>query len=187
MLNKKLLMVVGFALVGLVLMGGYNRPYRWWGGILSPLEIRGMNDQSAIKPFTDNSLRTPVPGTVSHGQWDPVPTKMDLLVKPAENASFKNPIGATPESVAEGEALYNVYCISCHGTEMSPDPSFNSPVQKKGMPGANIHLVKNYTDEHIFAVITHGNAIMRRQSYHLSPEERWHVVNYIRSLANKYK
>ena len=178
MLNKRLLASCGLVLSALLLMAAYNRPYRWW-------PFNDMAEQMIIKPFTENSLRAPAEGSVAVDQWEPVPTKMDLLTKPGEYADFKNPVSASDSSIKTGEKLYNMYCLSCHGPEMTPDPERRSEVQKRGMPGANILLVGNYSDEHIYSVITHGSAIMKRQSYNLDPEERWHVVNYIRSLANR--
>ena len=173
MLNKKLVGVTALVLFGLVFTAAYNRPFRWW-------PFNDMSEQEFIKPFTENSLRAPAEGSVAVDQWDPVPLKTELTNYP----DFKNPVAATAESVQQGGKLFGIYCYPCHGQEMSPDPEKMSPVQKKGMPGANLLLVRNYSDEHIFATITHGSAIMKRMSYHLSPEERWHVVNYIRSLIN---
>ena len=186
MLNKKLLWIAAIVVSGILLTAEYNRPFRWW-------PINDMSEQEFIKPFTEDSLRTPPEGSVAVGAWDPVPSKVDVLTDNAPN--LKNPQEATPESIAQGEALYNTYCWQCHGREMSPDPAKQSPVQKGEGFGRtwspvfsamNIQIVKNYSDEHIYSVISNGTgAIMKRQSYHLSPEERWHVVNYIRSLANK--
>ena len=197
MLNKKLLMISGLILCGLVVMGAYNRPYRWWNAIFSPFQIDDMNEQAFIKPFHPNSLRTPPEGSVSVDAADPVPNKMDLMMKAGEYPDFKNPIALDETSIKAGEELYTVYCWPCHGAEMSSNPADHSPVRRGfldgetvprwSMPAANIELIRaaNYSDEHIFSVITHGSAIMKRMDYHLSPEERWHVVNYVRSIANK--
>ena len=177
-------------------MAGFNRPYRWWNVLLTPLAVTDMNEQPIIKPFHQDSLRDPAPGSVSVDSWDPVPTKFDLLTAPDQHADFKNPVSADEDSVAQGKALYSIYCTHCHGPDMTPDPNLWPPVKvgklpgeteiRWSMPAADINLVKNYTDEHIFAVITHGSgAIMKRMSYHLDPEERWHIVNYIRSIENQ--
>lgn len=173
MLNKKLLGAMAVLGCCLVLMAAYNRPFRWW-------PFNDMSEQLILKPFTKDGLRQPAEGSVAIDAWDPVPTKLELANFP----DFKNPVEATADSIHTGEEFFNIYCLSCHGPGMTADPEKFTPVQKKGMPGASILLVKNYSDEHIFAVMTHGSAIMKRVSYHLSPEERWHVVNYIRSLAN---
>ncbi len=172
------------------LIAGFARPYRWW-------PWNDMSEQHIIKPFNQDGLRDPAEGSVAIDQWEPAPKPLELLTAPDDWASFKNPVSATPESIAKGKELYNVYCISCHGTEMGVDASAKSPVQLggksyyregvefQGMPGVDITVAGMRSDEHIFAVMSHGNAIMKRVSYNLSPEERWHVVNYVRDLANK--
>ena len=195
MLNKKLLALVGLGCCALVLMGAYNRPYRWWNGLLTPFAIDDMNEQPAIKPFHVNSLRPPPEGAVAVDEWEPVPNKLELMANPAGFPDLKNPIPLDDASIKKGEELYTVFCWNCHGTEMSTDPEQWSPVRRGyldgetearwAMPSANIDLIKLYSDEHIFSVLTNGSAIMKRLDYHLSPEERWHIVNYVRSIANK--
>lgn len=172
------------------LIAGFARPYRWW-------PWNDMSEQHIIKPFNQDGLRDPAEGSVAIDQWEPVPKPMDLLTAPDDWTSFKNPVAATPESIATGKELYDVYCYSCHGVEFGSDASAKSPVQLggkshyregaefQGMPGADINVVSMRSDEHIFAVMSHGNAIMKRVSYNLSPEERWHVVNYVRDIVNK--
>jgi mono/diheme cytochrome c family protein len=191
-LNRKLLLLMALFGCALVLMGAYNRPYRWWNVLLTPLNIEDMNEQIFIKAFEPDSLREPPLGSVSVNEWEPVPKKFDLL-KP-EWSAFKNPVPVDDGgvSIKKGKELYNVYCFPCHGPKMTPDPDEYPPVraghlpgeeeQRWDMPAADIRLVRNYSDEHIYAVITHGSAIMKRFDYHLDPEERGHVVNYIRSF-----
>ena len=187
MLNKKLLWSTALVVVGLALMAAYNRPYRWW-------PFNDMSEQPFIKPFEKNSLRSPVEGTVAIDDWEIYPDRLLMIGNRPIDEPYQNKEPATPESIAEGEHLFNIYCFPCHGQEMSPDPSYNSPMQKrlleqpdKGiMPSYPLRVAKDRPDEYIYGTITQGGVWMPRFSYHLSPRERWHVVNYIRSLANKY-
>ena len=176
MINRKLAIALVVLVTATVAFAGYARPYLWW-------PFNDMSEQLVIRPFNENSLRAPAEGTYSTEQWEPVPPKTD----PTAVEQIVNPIEATPESLAAGEELYGIYCQACHGVEMAPTDDKRSPVALKGMPAANIHLIKLRSDASIFATITHGNAIMKRLDYHLDPEERWHIVNYVRSVADKYK
>lgn len=198
MLNKKLLFAAGIVLTGLVLMGAYNRPYRWWNAFLTPLNVEDMNDNSPLKPFTKGAQVAPPVGAVSVEEWDVVPSKTDIMVDPTKGELITGKISTTDEAtLKKGEELYNVYCLPCHGPEMTPDPKRQTVIRtgrynpddepQWGMPAADINLVSTYSDEHIYAVITHGSAIMKRMEYHLDPEERWLVVNYLRSVINKHK
>jgi len=186
-LNKKLLWVLAILVCGVALMAAYNRPYRWW-------PFNDMTEQPILKPFNKDGLRQPPEGAVKVDAWDPVPLKTELANYP----DFKNPLASSPESIKRGEALYSIYCWTCHGEGFSPDPAKYSPIKRGklnpddpevrwSMPAADINLISLYSDEHIYSVITHGSAIMKRMSYHLSPEERWHVVNYVRSLITEHQ
>ncbi|MCB1044156.1 MAG: cytochrome c [Acidobacteria bacterium] len=172
MVNKRFFWIAGLILATLLMVAGNSRPYRWW-------PINDMSEQPNIKPFHENSLREPAPGSIAVDQWDAVPQRALFMTGEAD---MVNPFEATPESVATGQKLFNIYCISCHGKEMRNDPGYQSPVQAKGMPGVNIEITRIRSDGYLFATLTHGSAIMKRYSYHLSPEERWHVINYIHHL-----
>ncbi|CAM2007338.1 c-type cytochrome [Acanthopleuribacter pedis] len=189
MRNK--IMLLSLALVCCTaLVAGFARPYRWW-------PWNDMAEQHIIKPFNQDGLRAPAEGSVAIDAWEPVPKPMDLLTQPDQWTHFKNPVAKTPESLAKGKELYEVYCISCHSVDLGVNPDTKSPVAKggksyyregaefTGMPAAAPQLIKMRSDEQVFAVLTHGSAIMKRVSYNLSPEERWHVVNYVKDLADK--
>jgi len=187
MLNKKLLLAVGVAVLGIALTAGYNRPYRWW-------PVNDMTEQQSIKAYHENSLRTPPEGSMSLDDEDPVPDKMTI-----RTTGPKNPIPVTEESLAMGKELYDVFCITCHGPDFGLSPDKKAVVQTGVRPdtGAEFTAMPSYgvqvvsalqaPDEHIYSVITNGNAIMKRLDYHLSPEERWHVVNYVRTFLDQYE
>ena len=177
MLNKKLLTVLAVVICGLLLTAGYNRPFRWW-------PVNDMSEQIFIKPFTENSLRDPAEGSVAVDAPDPVPGRLE-----ADAAGIVNPIPLTDESVVKGKELYDLYCLVCHGVEVGLDPTQKSAFQTKaeasGLVPFPITVIRVRSDAYIFATITNGGAIMKRLDYHMDPEERWHVVNYVRSIANK--
>jgi len=97
-------------------------------------------------------------------------------------AARTNPIPATPASVAKGAALFTIYCTPCHGAGGKGDglvaakfvspPDITSP-----------DLQKSRTDGYWHSYLTSGGAVMPAFGEALSPEERWDVVNYVRSLA----
>src|ERR1700722_6340876 len=73
-------------------------------------------DNSWNPLFADSMTdRMPVAGTVPIGFTPfPFPNTPEGLA----NASqfWKDPYPATPEVVAQGKAIYEIYCIHCHGT-----------------------------------------------------------------------
>jgi len=96
----------------------------------------------------------------------------------------KNPVPATPESVLKGRDLYAVNCTPCHGSSGKGD----GLVVAKFVPPpdlTNAALQRGRTDGYWQSYLSVGGAIMPSYAEALSPEERWHVVNYLRTLAAK--
>ncbi|MGH7349439.1 MAG: c-type cytochrome [Candidatus Rokuibacteriota bacterium] len=111
----------------------------------------------------------------------------ELYHSPAERdaaAARRNPVAATADSVREGGELYRIYCTPCHGTTGRGD----GPVSTKFVPPAdltNAELHKVRTDGYWQSYLSAGGAVMPSYAEALSPDERWHVVNYLRTLAKK--
>jgi mono/diheme cytochrome c family protein len=96
----------------------------------------------------------------------------------------KNPVPASAESIRKGGNLYVVYCTPCHG----PSGKGNGPVVAKYVPPpdlSNPDLQKGRTDGYWQSYLSVGGAVMPSYSESLSAEERWDVVNYLRTLASK--
>ena len=178
MKTKKILLAAALLLMGFVMVAAYNRPYRWW-------PINEMTEQPIIKPFNEGAFLPPAEGSVAVEDYEPAPDRMLYVV---EDGGFTNPFAGQESSIQEGQKLYDIYCISCHGKEMSDQPGYKSPVQEKGpMPGTSVAILKmmNRKDGYIYGTLSHGSAIMQRYNYNLSPDERWHIVSYIRHLESK--
>jgi putative copper export protein/mono/diheme cytochrome c family protein len=96
-----------------------------------------------------------------------------------------NPIPDTAESRATGQALYQENCLPCHG----PAGLGNGPVGLTLRPppaNLQVHMVPGvHTDAQIFEWITNGfpNSPMPAFREALTEDQRWHVMNYIRTLV----
>jgi mono/diheme cytochrome c family protein len=110
-----------------------------------------------------------------------------LYHAPAEReaaAARRNPIPATADSVRKGGELFAIYCTPCHGTSDRGD----GPVSTKFVPPADLtnpDLQKVRTDGYWQSYLSAGGAVMPSYAEALTPEERWHVVNFVRTLAKK--
>ncbi len=96
----------------------------------------------------------------------------------------KNPVAATAESVKKGGELFAIYCTPCHGSGGKGD----GLVAAKFVPPADLSnpdLQKARTDGYWQSYLSVGGAVMPAYGEALTPEERWHVVNFLRSLAKK--
>jgi mono/diheme cytochrome c family protein len=162
-----------FVLVLLLLGGvagvlGLNIGYRWF---------HNMTESPRIMPF-ERAFSMP-PGSVPRGG------ELRLPKEEREVAALRrNPIPATPASVQKGGELFVIYCTPCHG----PQGKGNGPVSTKFVPPAdltNADLQKGRTDGYWQSYMSVGGAVMPSYGEALSAEERWHVVNFLRTLAQR--
>lgn len=133
----------------------------------------------------------PQEGTPRDLPAETVPTKgdqPDWTVGMAGRAQLEaslseNPIAPSDASLAEGTALYAIYCGVCHG----PQGMGDGPVATKA-PGLrpwfplDSAVTQSRTDQYLYAQIAAGGPVMGPYGHSLEPNEIWHLVNYIRSL-----
>ena len=101
-------------------------------------------------------------------------------------AKQPNPIKATESSLALGKRHYQVFCTPCHGAEAKG--GVTGPVATKFIPTpdlTNAELQRQRTDGYWHSYIVVGGAVMPAYGEALSTQEAWHIVNYLRSLAQK--
>lgn len=108
--------------------------------------------------------------------------KQERWIAPASADSIISPIVASPESVAKGEELYNMYCFSCHGdTGYGDGPAGGS----MGVRPANFHdrKVISQKDGSLFWKLTNGKGNMPPFKEALTEEQRWQLVTFLRELG----
>lgn len=109
---------------------------------------------------------------------------------PADVDKTKNPVAATPESVAIGKELYlestKGNCIFCHGETGSGNEANLAILRRKPADLSNKERMSTMTDGEVLWKISKGiTGIMPPGEKRMSEEERWHVVNYVRTLAKE--
>ena len=120
-----------------------------------------------------------------------------------EAVLLKNPVPRSQSSVKNGERLFAVNCVPCHGRytglahpQDGTSALFEKPINPSvaGATAGPLLVSKSYiedptrTDGHIFSYIYFGGlAIMPRYGYKLAPREQWDIVNYIRSIQDDFK
>jgi mono/diheme cytochrome c family protein len=104
----------------------------------------------------------------------------------AAAAAIRNPVAATPQSVAGGQETYRKSCAPCHGIKaeggsgndlIPASPDLTDEMWDHGS-----------TDGAIFDNIKNGVAPdfnMTPWKDQLKDDEIWNVVNYLRSIAKK--
>jgi mono/diheme cytochrome c family protein len=101
-----------------------------------------------------------------------------------EAARIKNPVEASPASIAAGKRSYTRLCIKCHGAEGAGDGTgATGPVAPPDMTDDKWDY--GGSDGEIFTVIHDGipkSADMEGYSARMSDTDIWNVVNYVRTL-----
>jgi mono/diheme cytochrome c family protein len=96
-------------------------------------------------------------------------------------AAITNPVPVSDGSIQIGSNLYEINCRVCHGKTGVGD----GPVGQKFATKAPVNLNEAYTqdqaDGQLFFTLTRGRGLMPLYRDALSPEERWHVINYVKT------
>jgi mono/diheme cytochrome c family protein len=126
-------------------------------------------------------LQAPPEHTVARGTL-PIfytPTPEDALRAGEE---LKNPWSADDQEVRlKGGRLFGIYCTPCHGAGGAGDGN----VAKRGYPpppSLFAERAMNMRDGQMFHILTYGQNNMPPYNVQLTPEERWMVIAYVRSL-----
>jgi mono/diheme cytochrome c family protein len=167
------------------LMKSAEPPIRW---------DAGMAFQPKFKPQTPSNLfpdgreqRMPVPGTVARGdrQID------DALYRGQhdDRTYVKGfPMAVTAQMARRGQERFNIYCSVCHGmtgagdglvakrAEALQEPLWIPPTSLLSEP------VVIQPEGQIFDTITHGVRTMPPYGDRITPEDRWAIILYVRSL-----
>jgi len=107
---------------------------------------------------------------------------------PEDADKTKNPVAATPESIAKGKELYLARekgnCIFCHGETGAGNEASMPRLRRKPADLTNKERMSVMSDGELFWKITKGILGIMPAGERKMPEaeERWHVVNYIKTL-----
>jgi cytochrome c553 len=108
---------------------------------------------------------------------------------PEDADKTKNPVEATAESIEKGKALYfeksKGNCVFCHGDTGTGNEANMPRLRRKPADLTNKVRMTAMTDGEVFWKITKGiTGIMPAGEKKMpTAEERWHVVNYVRTLT----
>lgn len=93
-----------------------------------------------------------------------------------------NPVPASAESHARGEKLYVKYCSKCHGmTGNGAGPSAHGFSTNPRQLWA-WHNADESADPYLFWFVTNGRTDMPPWGVILSEDERWDLVNYVKTI-----
>ncbi len=138
------------------------------------------------KNQNQNDTRSVAPPSGAGGQQQDF--SQNTWELPADAEKTKNPTPATAESIAKGKELYvertKGNCIFCHAESGAGATREN--LRRKPADLTNKERMTAMTDGEVFWKISKGiQGIMPAGERRMTEEERWHVVNYVRTLAKE--
>jgi len=133
--------------------------------------------QISVMPVVDEaSLRTVPEGAVPVEPTEPA-TSLEEAMR------LDNPVAATEASVERGATAFDYYCSHCHGSlgrgrvvvGASLDPA----------PPDLVRATATMQEGEIFGVITFGRGRSPALGPHVSVEDRWRIVRFLRTLRER--
>ena len=180
-----LLTIVGFLVVVVWAAEGPGRP-DYQGYDLSKPWFDGKSWDWFLDMFNQPSIKPQEVGTFERFPSQSVPrTGVEPEVPNVSNAAGllrdqvpPNPTKATPESLARGRKIHDIYCAACHGK----DGKSQTPVAAKGMPAVPIDALRlAFSEAHLYNKSRYGGPIMPSYGFQTTQAERWDLVNYLKS------
>lgn len=112
------------------------------------------------------------------------PGSKEKWTAPPTEAQKKNPVAVSESSLAAGQRIYAKRCMECHGKTGNGD---GPDAADLGIHPAKLSdpAIRGEADGALFWKITVGKKPMPNYRTRLSPTDRWSVINYLRTLANR--
>lgn len=140
-----------------------------------------LQDQPAVHAHERPLRSVPagvVPTTNVEGRRQTADVEPALTLEEAE--ALTNPIEANRESRRLGEVAYGRYCSHCHGDLgygwTSVGSSFDPAIPDM------VEATRDRTDGQVYGIITFGSNRCPALGYMVSVDDRWRIVNHLRSL-----
>jgi len=115
---------------------------------------------------------------------NPQKSSVQPWVAPESADTLKNPFSGDKKAIEAGKKIYAQLCAVCHGNSGKGDGIAGMSLKPRP---ANLtsEAVQKQTDGAIFWKITTGRPPMASYKATLTDEQRWQVVNYIRTFRKE--
>jgi len=127
------------------------------------------------------TTQTPAEGTIARGH---VPYEYENSNEGYElaKAELLNPLEVNEANLANGKAMYDIYCAICHGKTGVGDGTL---VEREKFLGVPNYKDRDITAGSIYHVIMYGRNMMGSHASQLTVKERWQVTMYVEQLRNE--
>jgi mono/diheme cytochrome c family protein len=102
---------------------------------------------------------------------------------PEKARQMRNPFPATPQTIGMGMSTYADRCENCHGEDGNGKGERAEKLSVAPTNFTDAHTMSQLTDGELFWKISEGHRPMPAFKGKLSEEERWQLVDYIRTFS----
>jgi mono/diheme cytochrome c family protein len=138
-------------------------------------------DNSYNPLFADSMTdRVPVKGTIRVGFTPfPFPESPEGLANASQY--WKDPFPATPEIEAQGKAIFDIYCVHCHGATGMGDGKVGAKLPGPPPPYSDA-THRNISEGEIYYILEYGRNLMGSHKGQLTVEQRCKLIRYVQKL-----
>lgn len=153
--------------------------YQYFPNMYEPVGYETYADSDAFS----NGIEAQVPaeGTISRG-WAPYDYPDTNEGYEAAKEGLVSPLEVTPENLAEGKALYDIYCAVCHGSKGDGQGILMTREKFLGVPS---YADREITPGSIYHVLMYGKNAMGSHAGQVNAEERWQIAQHVMSLRSQ--
>jgi hypothetical protein len=153
--------------------------YQYFPNMYESVGYETYSESDAFKNGKEGQL--PAPGTINRGfepnEYENTPEGYELA-----KANLKSPLDSLGRGSDKGKALYEIYCISCHG---SAGDGKGKLVEREKFLGVPSYKDRVISEGSVFHVVTYGLNAMGSHANQLSVHERWLVADYVLKLKSQ--
>jgi mono/diheme cytochrome c family protein len=102
---------------------------------------------------------------------------------PAQARLRQNPVPPTQQAIGLGMSTYSDHCQNCHGEDGNGKGERAEKLSVAPSDFTDAHAMRLMTDGELFWKISEGHRPMPGFKGKLSEEERWQLVDYIRTFS----
>ena len=140
-----------------------------------------MKDQVSVKT-QETTVELPAESVPADGGELDGPADLAELVRARLKAGeeLSNPLAAEDADDGRAAEMYDIYCRVCHGVAGAGDGSVGLKYNPQPMD-LTLPYVQQQTDGQLYYTITHGGVIMPSYRFAMPSEDRWRIVQYLRT------
>jgi mono/diheme cytochrome c family protein len=140
-------------------------------------------DRNAIPKFKPNLLGIFVAFVIVAIAGSVVVYSLSDWTAPEKARQLRNPFPSTPQTIGMGMSTYADHCENCHGEDGNGKGKRAEKLSVAPTDFTDAHAFSRMTDGELFWKISEGHRPMPAFKSKLSEEERWQLVDYIRTFS----